>query len=121
MGHSYDWLRCCWCTNSFRTKVGLLHLRYDLLLPHCWCSSPIHQGLHLRKGCTGCLLPSCLLDHCPLDFVSSSLVAEGARLVSPSLEAFLYMVMDVSAKCVFGFIIVQARPALEAIQSSETD
>jgi len=49
------------------------------------------------------------------------IVAEGARLVSPSLEAFLYMVMDVSAKCVFGFIIVQARPALEAIQSSETD
>merc|ERR1712178_296705 len=47
------------------------------------------------------------------------IVAEGGRLVSPSLEAFLYMVMDVSAKCVFGFIIVQARPALEAIQSSE--
>merc|ERR1712048_502494 len=49
------------------------------------------------------------------------IVAEGARLVSPSLEAFLYMVMDVSAKCVFGFIIVQGRSALEAIQSSETD
>merc|ERR1719200_80052 len=47
------------------------------------------------------------------------IVAEGARLVSPSLEAFLYMVMDVSAKCVFGFIIVQARPALEAIQGAE--
>jgi len=47
------------------------------------------------------------------------IVAEGARLVSPSLEAFLYMLMDVSAKCVFGFIIVQARPALEAIQGAE--
>jgi len=49
------------------------------------------------------------------------IVAEGGRLVSPSLEAFLYMVMDVSAKCVFGFIIVGARPALEAINSAETD
>merc|ERR1712107_824553 len=49
------------------------------------------------------------------------IVAEGGRLVSPSLEAFLYMVMDVSAKCVFGFIIVGARPALEAINSAKTD
>merc|ERR1712157_286843 len=36
-------------------------------------------------------------------------LAEGARLVSPSLEACLYMIMDVSAKCVFGFVIVRGR------------
>merc|ERR1711953_1363928 len=44
-------------------------------------------------------------------------VAEGARLVTPSLEAFLYMLMDVSSKCVFGFLIVNARGALDAIES----
>jgi len=44
-------------------------------------------------------------------------LAEGARLVSPSLEAFLYMLMDVSAKCVFGFLIVGARSTLESIES----
>jgi len=46
-------------------------------------------------------------------------LAEGARLVSPSLEACLYMIMDVSAKCVFGFVIVRGRGALEAIQTAE--
>jgi len=43
--------------------------------------------------------------------------AEGQRMISASLEAFLYMLMDVSAKCVFGLMIVQARGALEAIGS----
>merc|ERR1712178_317087 len=45
------------------------------------------------------------------------IVSEGGRLVSPSLEACLYMIMDVSAKCVFGFMIVGAREALEKIQA----
>ena len=31
------------------------------------------------------------------------------------MEACLYVIMDVSAKCVFGFIIVQARGALESV------
>merc|ERR1712141_632751 len=44
-------------------------------------------------------------------------LAEGARLVTPSLEACLYMIMDVASKCVFGFLIVNARSALEACQS----
>jgi len=43
------------------------------------------------------------------------IVAEGQRMVSASLEACLYAIMDVSAKCVFGILIVQARGALEAI------
>jgi len=44
-------------------------------------------------------------------------VAEGQRMVSASLEACLYAIMDVSAKCVFGFIIVGARGTLESITS----
>merc|ERR1719383_261020 len=47
------------------------------------------------------------------------IVSEGGRLVSPSLEACLYMIMDVSAKCVFGFMIVGARGALEKIQATD--
>merc|ERR1719445_2691247 len=43
------------------------------------------------------------------------IVAEGQRMVSASMEACLYAIMDVSAKCVFGIIIVQARGALESI------
>merc|ERR1712173_10175 len=43
------------------------------------------------------------------------IIAEGQRMVSASLEACLYAIMDVSAKCVFGIIIVQARGAPEAI------
>merc|ERR1712242_255937 len=43
------------------------------------------------------------------------IVAEGQRMGSASLEACLYAIMDVSAKCVFGILIVQARGALEAI------
>merc|ERR1712242_567626 len=48
-------------------------------------------------------------------------VAEGARLVTPSLEACLYMIMDVSSKCVFGFLIVNARSALEACQLDKVE
>merc|ERR1719219_714312 len=47
------------------------------------------------------------------------IISEGGRLVSPSLEACLYMIMDVSAKCVFGFMIVGARDALEKIQATD--
>jgi len=47
------------------------------------------------------------------------IVSEGGRLVSPSLEACLYMIMDVSAKCVFGFMIVGARDALEKISATD--
>jgi len=43
------------------------------------------------------------------------IVAEGQRMVSASMEACLYAIMDVSAKCVFGIIIVQARGALESV------
>merc|ERR1712189_44656 len=43
------------------------------------------------------------------------IIAEGQRMVSASMEACLYAIMDVSAKCVFGILIVQARGALEAI------
>ena len=46
-------------------------------------------------------------------------IAEGQRMVSASMEACLYCIMDVSAKCVFGFIIVQGRTALEAINNAE--
>ena len=48
------------------------------------------------------------------------IIAEGQRMVSASMEACLYAIMDVSAKCVFGIIIVQARGALEAINSNQT-
>merc|ERR550534_1140595 len=34
-------------------------------------------------------------------------LAEGLRVVSPSLEACMYMIMDVLSKCLFGFFIVQ--------------
>jgi len=43
------------------------------------------------------------------------IVAEGTRMISPSLEACCYMIMDVLSKCVFGFMIVQARGALNNI------
>jgi len=42
-------------------------------------------------------------------------LAEGLRVVSPSLEACLYMIMDVLAKCLFGIFIVQGRGALAAV------
>jgi bacteriorhodopsin len=40
-------------------------------------------------------------------------VAEGTRMISPSLEACCYMIMDVISKCLFGFMIVSARSTLE--------
>jgi len=46
-------------------------------------------------------------------------LAEGTRMVSASLEACLYCIMDVSSKCLFGFIIVQARAALESINTAQ--
>merc|ERR1719266_154767 len=42
-------------------------------------------------------------------------LAEGLRVVSPSLEACMYMIMDVLSKCLFGFFIVQGRGALAAV------
>merc|ERR1712109_322792 len=47
-------------------------------------------------------------------------VAEGTRMISPSLEACCYMIMDVLSKCLFGFMIVQARGALERVNGYET-
>jgi len=46
-------------------------------------------------------------------------VAEGTRIISPSLEACCYMIMDVLSKCLFGFMIVQARGALTSINGYE--
>lgn len=46
-------------------------------------------------------------------------VAEGTRMISPSLEACCYMIMDVLSKCLFGFLIVQARGALERVNGYE--
>jgi bacteriorhodopsin len=46
-------------------------------------------------------------------------VFEGTRMRSGSLEACLYCIMDVSSKCLFGFIIVQARAALESINTAQ--
>merc|ERR1711879_237891 len=45
-------------------------------------------------------------------------LAEGTRTVSASLEACLYMIMDVTSKCVFGFMIVSARSALDSVNSN---
>jgi len=49
------------------------------------------------------------------------IVAEGLRLISPSLEACCYMIMDVLSKCLFGFFIVGGRTALEQINSQDRD
>jgi bacteriorhodopsin len=46
-------------------------------------------------------------------------LCEGTRMLSGSLEACLYCIMDVSSKCLFGFIIVQARAALESINTAQ--
>merc|ERR1711879_510875 len=51
----------------------VLRMRYDLLLPHRRSSPKIHQGEHLWRCCTSSILPSCLLDHCSLDSLSSRL------------------------------------------------
>merc|ERR1712217_822193 len=42
-------------------------------------------------------------------------LCEGADLVSVNVSALLYTVMDVTAKCIFGIIIVSNRAALEAV------
>merc|ERR1711990_235167 len=47
-------------------------------------------------------------------------LAEGLRVVSPSLEACMYMVMDVLSKCLFGFFIVQGRGALAAVHGYQS-
>jgi len=47
------------------------------------------------------------------------IVAEGLRLISPSLEACCYMIMDVLSKCLFGFFIVGGRTALESINQRD--
>lgn len=46
------------------------------------------------------------------------LACDGLRISSPNLEACMYMVMDVTAKCLFGFFIVHSRGALESINSN---
>jgi len=45
-------------------------------------------------------------------------VAEGTRMISPSLEACCYMIMDVLSKCLFGFFIVGGREALDNINQA---
>jgi bacteriorhodopsin len=45
-------------------------------------------------------------------------LAEGTGMISPSLEACLYMIMDVTSKCLFGFMIVGARSVLETVTNS---
>merc|ERR1712242_143988 len=42
-------------------------------------------------------------------------LAEGGHFVSCTAEAGLYMVLDVLAKCLFGFVIVGSRSALDAV------
>merc|ERR1712110_199077 len=42
-------------------------------------------------------------------------LCEGAHMFEPTIEAGLHMVLDVLAKCMFGFIIVGSRSALEAV------
>jgi len=43
------------------------------------------------------------------------ILCEGAHMFEPTIEAGLYMVLDVLAKCMFGFIIVGSRSALDAV------
>jgi len=42
-------------------------------------------------------------------------LAEGGHMVSCTIEAGLYMVLDVLSKCMFGFVIVGARGALDNV------
>merc|ERR1711879_255686 len=42
-------------------------------------------------------------------------LAEGGHFVSCTIEAGLYMVLDVLSKCMFGFVIVGSRSALDAV------
>jgi len=43
------------------------------------------------------------------------ILAEGGHMVKPTIEAGLYMVMDVLSKCMFGFVIVSSRGALDDV------
>jgi len=45
------------------------------------------------------------------------LCSEGSRIFSTTEEIIAYMILDVSSKCVFGYIIVSERNALMAIQA----
>jgi len=42
-------------------------------------------------------------------------LAEGGHIVSCTIEAGLYMVLDVLSKCMFGFVIVSSRGALDNV------
>merc|ERR1712099_121687 len=46
-------------------------------------------------------------------------VSEGTRAVSCTTEAAIYMVLDVLSKCMFGFVIVSSRNALESVVSEK--
>ena len=73
----------------------------------------------IRRRSTFSLQKSCMDDHClvdPLPIVW--IVVEGQRMVCASMEACLYTIMDFSAKCVFGIIIIQAREAVESVTAS---
>lgn len=67
------------------------------------------QALYQRVS----LMTICLWTLYPIVWI----FCEGLRISSVNFEALFYMVMDVTAKCLFGFFIVQARGALEAINS----
>merc|ERR1719204_1269355 len=47
------------------------------------------------------------------------LCSEGSRMFSTTMEIIAYMLLDVSAKCIFSYIIVSERNALMAIQAGE--
>jgi bacteriorhodopsin len=46
-------------------------------------------------------------------------LAEGGHMVSCTAEAGIYMVLDVLSKCMFGFVIVSARGALDSISNEK--
>merc|ERR1719210_156771 len=46
-------------------------------------------------------------------------LCEGADIVSVNVSCLLYTIMDVTAKCVFGILIVSNRDALEAVNRSK--
>jgi len=48
-------------------------------------------------------------------------LCEGADIVSVCVSALLYTVMDVTSKCVFGYIIVSNRAALESVYTAVKD
>jgi len=48
-------------------------------------------------------------------------LCEGADVVSVCVSALLYTVMDVTSKCVFGYIIVSNRAALESVYTAVKD